>query len=177
MNSSYRYHESLYYKKEKIGDLKNKTFDCTQFESYQKAQEKQEGMSNYIPNFISDEEPPWINEEQSDYVLAITGKAFHFLWKELKIKNDPSKERIFTIMLEKTQIYARMKPNAKTNLIISLKKYIPLSYVGMCGDGANDCGALKVADIGISLSEAEASIAAPFTSRINNISSVFELLR
>ena len=32
-------------------------------------------------------------------------------------------------------------------------------------DGANDCGALKAAHVGISLSEAEASVAAPFTSR------------
>ena len=35
----------------------------------------------------------------------------------------------------------------------------------MVGDGANDCGALKSAHVGISLSEAEASVAAPFTSR------------
>jgi cation-transporting P-type ATPase 13A2 len=69
-----------------------------------------------------------------------------------------------------------MSPLDKEWLVLSLAEVLKQS-IGMCGDGANDCGALKTADVGISLSEAEASIAAPFTSQIQNISCVITLLR
>lgn len=47
----------------------------------------------------------------------------------------------------------------------------------MCGDGANDCGALRAAHTGISLSELESSVAAPFTSSDPDIVCVARVLR
>lgn len=78
-------------------------------------------------------------------------------------------------MLVCGQIFARMSPDEKHELVEKLQS---IDYnCGFCGDGANDCGALKAADVGISLSEAEASVAAPFTSRVFDISCVPEIIR
>ena len=78
-------------------------------------------------------------------------------------------------MLVKAQIFARMSPDEKNEVVERLQG---LGYsVLMCGDGANDCGALKAADVGISLSEAEASVAAPFTSRVFDISCVPQVIK
>lgn len=81
---------------------------------------------------------------------------------------------LLKVIADKGQVFARMSPESKAKLVEYLQRTDVL--VGMCGDGANDCGALKTADIGISLSEAEASIAAPFTSQIANISCTYKIL-
>ena len=81
----------------------------------------------------------------------------------------------FRLILKYCSIYARCSPENKTQIVQSLQK--ESFTVLMCGDGANDCGALKVADVGISLSTEEASIAAPFTSRTPDISCIIEVLK
>ncbi|KAL4491368.1 hypothetical protein ABPG72_008024 [Tetrahymena utriculariae] len=87
----------------------------------------------------------------------------------------------FSHILQYGKVFARMKPDQKQSLIHLLQKYQNpqegYSFVGMCGDGANDCQALKDADMGISLGEAEASIAAAFTSKVINISVIEYILR
>ena len=81
----------------------------------------------------------------------------------------------FRLVLKYCSIYARCSPENKAQIVQSLQK--ESFTVLMCGDGANDCSALKVADVGISLSTEEASIAAPFTSRTPDISCIIEVLK
>ncbi|CDU25369.1 related to YPK9-vacuolar protein with a possible role in sequestering heavy metals [Sporisorium scitamineum] len=102
-----------------------------------------------------------------DYQLALTGDVFRWMIDFVPIET-------VRRMLIKGTIFARMSPDEKHELVERLQA---LNYcVGFCGDGANDCGALKAADIGISLSEAEASVAAPFTSNRGDISCVLDTI-
>ena len=105
---------------------------------------------------------PW-DYQDKEINVALTGKAFkHYFERKNK---DPFK---FNSILAKAKVYARMSPDDKALLVDSLQTNLGINC-GMCGDGANDCGALKSAAVGISLSEAEASIAAPFTSKVQDI--------
>ncbi|KAJ1852805.1 hypothetical protein GGH12_003257 [Coemansia sp. RSA 1822] len=103
------------------------------------------------------------------YCLAITGPAFAYF--EQHARDTPAWKH----MLMRGAVFARMSPEQKAALVDQLQQ---LGYIsGFCGDGANDCAALKTADIGVSLSEAEASVAAPFTSHVNDISCIVQLVR
>src|SRR3990167_9006703 len=72
------------------------------------------------------------------------------------------------------RVFARMNPEQKAMIVKIMKAYYKdYEYtVGFCGDGANDCIALKHADIGVSLSKTEASLSAPFVSQIEDISCI-----
>lgn len=98
-------------------------------------------------------------DQKPDFLLAITGKAFQeYVKNHSKTNPNPS----FLKILLKCLVFARMSPDQKMRLI---EEYQNIGkYTCMCGDGANDIAALKAAHVGVSLSEAEASIAAPFTS-------------
>ncbi|NWY68292.1 AT132 ATPase, partial [Erithacus rubecula] len=124
-------------------------------------------------NSQGEEQPQDLQQQDSSSLpaqhchLALNGKSFQVVCEHFS-------DLLPWILLRAT-VFARMLPEQKTQLVSSLQE---LNYcVGMCGDGANDCGALRAADVGISLSEAEASVASPFTSRVATIECVPRVIR
>ncbi|GCC23178.1 hypothetical protein chiPu_0001571 [Chiloscyllium punctatum] len=105
--------------------------------------------------------------QMNHYHFAMDGKSFSVI-------NEHFQDLLSKLILNGT-VFARMAPDQKTQLVEAFQNVD--YYVGMCGDGANDCGALKRAHSGISLSELEASVASPFTSKTPNIACVPNLIR
>ncbi|KAM9317089.1 putative cation-transporting ATPase 13A4 [Gastrophryne carolinensis] len=108
-----------------------------------------------------------VDSEKPPYYFAMTGSSYQIILQHFN--------NLLQKILINGTIFARMSPGQKASLIEEFQKLG--YYVGMCGDGANDCGALKMAHVGISLSEQEASVASPFTSHTPNIECVPQLLK
>ncbi|KAL0090136.1 hypothetical protein J3Q64DRAFT_1398603 [Phycomyces blakesleeanus] len=96
--------------------------------------------------------------------LAITGRAFELLIQ---------REEIGKYLLH-TRVFARMTPTDKVDCV---QLHMEKGVTAMCGDGGNDCGALRAAHVGIALSEAEASIVSPFSTSNRSIMQCVELLK
>ncbi len=110
----------------------------------------------------SDDSPSKLNENTS---IALTGEVWDYV-----LKNDPMSALEYA---KRTKVFGRCTPNDKVSIVSSFAEMGEI--VLMCGDGGNDCGALKAAHAGIALSDAEASVVAPFTSLDKSILSVTEV--
>ncbi|KAF0714837.1 Aste57867_3658 [Aphanomyces stellatus] len=102
------------------------------------------------------------------YELAVTGPALALVKRTFQ-------EDSVTKIVDNARIFAAMRPDQKTWVVERLMHQG--LCVAMCGDGANDCGALKAAHVGLALSDTDASIVAPFTSRRKDIHDVITLLQ
>jgi cation-transporting ATPase 13A3/4/5 len=96
--------------------------------------------------------------------LALTGRGFEALIAQDQIRK-------YLLM---TRVFARMTPNDK---VMCVQLHMEKGVTAMCGDGGNDCGALRAAHVGLALSEAEASIVSPFSTNNRSVMQCVELLR
>mmetsp|Transcript_32070 Transcript_32070/g.63578 ORF Transcript_32070/g.63578 Transcript_32070/m.63578 type:complete len:364 (-) Transcript_32070:16-1107(-) len=78
-------------------------------------------------------------------------------------------------MLFYIRVFARTSPANKVEVVEVFKEAGLMT--GMCGDGGNDCGALKAAHVGVAVSQAEASVVAPFAAGNRSVMSVVLLLQ
>ena len=140
----------------------------------------QKSKGSFIPKLMIEEKVPYTLCKDDSFGIAISGPTFERLFllndRYMKKKDElfKSAHDAFRLVLKNGRVFARMAPNHKALLVEAFKKEGFMTL--MCGDGANDCSALRTAHVSVSLSEGEASIAGHFNSRINDVSCVFELL-
>ena len=89
-----------------------------------------------VLEFVANKVP----ELSQEYDLAVTGKCL-----ELAYEFDAETTKV----LQYIKVFARMAPDNKEKVIDCLHSINVLCM--MCGDGANDVGALKQADVGVAL--------------------------
>ena len=77
-----------------------------------------------------------------DYHFALSGKTWSALNTAVGAGPAAQGSSLVAKLIRKGTIFARMSPDQKAQLV---EEYQKMDYiVAMCGDGANDCGALKV---------------------------------
>eukprot|EP00923_Selenidium_pygospionis_P019539 GHVN01034162.1.p1 GENE.GHVN01034162.1~~GHVN01034162.1.p1 ORF type:complete len:1669 (-),score=175.90 GHVN01034162.1:2684-7063(-) len=138
--------------------------------------------------------------ENGDTELVITGAVFDVL-KSVSIKaedmisdgtfllenHEDSTQPGETALAVKTnsqmrdylryaRIFARTKPQQKVEVV---QFHMQLGITGMCGDGANDAGALRAAHVGLALASGsqEATIVSSFTTSNSSLNAIVDMVR
>ena len=168
-------------KEEKISNISENVINITKSSSRRKSIcIDLEEQVEYEIKFIEDKSPLKISTNEN-FAISLTGETFNKLFElnqkylVLKTNNLLKAHETFRLVLKNGSVFARMNPQDKALLVESLKQegLNPL----MCGDGSNDCLALRKANVGISLSVEEASIAGHFTSLHPGINCLIHLLK
>ncbi|KAF8820210.1 haloacid dehalogenase family hydrolase domain-containing protein [Cardiosporidium cionae] len=124
----------------------------------------------------------------SDVDLAITGPALNTLlhtpYESLAGKGEAigsflgvsGKTDAMRYLLPYMRIFSRMKPAQKVEVV---KLHMERAVTGMCGDGANDAAALRIAHCGVAVASGSnsATIVAPFSSANSSIGVAAEVVR
>jgi magnesium-transporting ATPase (P-type) len=93
----------------------------------------------------------WLQVMMGELECAVTGKGFDALLQA------PYDHDLLQSALRRGSVFARMSPDNKRDLMELLGDGLQSAgpacpklglHVGFCGDGANDCGALKAAHVG-----------------------------
>ncbi|CAK64447.1 unnamed protein product (macronuclear) [Paramecium tetraurelia] len=137
------------------------------------------------------------------HCFAMSGKAFDYFWDQLpheeikkhkrqsfagfeqpidnveqiKIQGLTDEElhnKLFASICLKAKVFARMRPEQKSMVIEKLQQLNKM--VLMIGDGANDCAAIKQANVGVSFAQSDAAFSAPYSSADDSIDCVRQVL-
>ncbi|KAG0829246.1 hypothetical protein G6F19_007837 [Rhizopus arrhizus] len=112
-------------------------------------------------SIVKDVDAELATDERTE--LALTGPAFRWLVDQGSIQ-----EYLF-----RTRVFARMTPVDKMKCV---ELWMERAITAMCGDGGNDCGALRSAHVGMAMSEAEASVVSPFSTPRRSIGACVDLV-
>lgn len=95
-----------------------------------------------------------------------------------KFRIDPRYLYFEKLLAKRAKIFYRMNPDDKVSLI-NFIKMDKTAVVAMCGDGANDCGALLSSDIGISLNDNDSTkrITSHFSYKYDSIACIDVIIR
>ncbi|EAR89096.2 E1-E2 ATPase family protein (macronuclear) [Tetrahymena thermophila SB210] len=115
------------------------------------------------------------SQECKKYQIGLTGKFLEEIQTHLQNGKSIIEQQILKNLLIQTSVFSRCKPKQKAEIIYMLQSVLN-EKIGMIGDGANDCSAIKQSDMGISFTKTDASYSSPFSYSETSLDCVIKIL-